>query len=118
MAHHTTIIVRELVGAAPNYRNSAAELFDAIPCGMEMIVIDFTGVEFISRGFADQLHKESKRFMERCSSMLCMENVNPDVQRMMQIVALTQTERDSRKLNIPILRVKNSMELERALLIC
>ena len=82
-----------------------------------MVVLDFAGVEFISRGFADQLHKERLAFQERCGVHVVFDNTGEDVQRMMQAVALTQGGTVRSPLTIPIIRVKDVAELQRMLML-
>ncbi len=116
MEHCTSIVVRKYVGTAPNYRNSAAELFRHVKCGMREVVLDFSEVEFISRGFADQLHKERLEFQNHCSTQVFIENANVEVQEMMRAVALTQSAIHRERVEIPIFRVKDKEELERMFL--
>jgi hypothetical protein len=79
-------------------------------------VLDFSEVEFISRGFADQLHKARLEFQDHCETLVVIENANADVQRMMQIVAATQKETSRIVFDAPVIRVQNIAEIERILL--
>jgi hypothetical protein len=104
------------MGANPNYRNSACDLFTGVPAGPDELVVDFAGVVFISRGFADQFHKERMAFHERNGAHVVIENANDDVHLMLQAVSVTQEVVSRSPLSIPIIRVKNAKELEELML--
>lgn len=113
-----TIHVRNLIGHSPNFRDSASVLFEGLQPGVSELVLDFTGVDFISRGFADQLHKERLRVQEVMQVQVVLEHVNEEVRRMMAAVALTQDGADHPALNIPVIRVADAREFERMLQGC
>ena len=111
MTHYSTISVRKRMGASPNYRNSATELFNGARPGARVLVMDFEGVEFISRGFADQFHKDRLSFQERTGVQVEIENASPDVQHMLQVVSRTQDVVRQARLSIPVIQVMNVDEL-------
>jgi hypothetical protein len=113
-----TILVRERIGHSPNYRDSASVLFEGLQPGVHELVLDFTDVDFISRGFADQLHKERLRVQEELQVQVMLEHVNEDVRQMMAAVALTQDGAEHPALNIPVIRVADAREFERLLQGC
>lgn len=114
----TTIAVKKLVGHSPNYRNSADVLFATVAPGVTEVVLDFTGVEFISRGFADQLHKERLRVQEALKLQVVLENVSEDVRQMMAAVARTQDSAPGELVDVPVIRVNDAREFERLLQGC
>lgn len=116
MRHHTSIIVRKRVGENPNYRNSASELFTGVLGGPDELVVDFCGVDFISRGFADQFHKERLAWQERNGIQVRIENASEDVQQMLQVVSNTQVGVHLEAMAIPIIPVANVEELKRLML--
>mgnify|MGYP001170080473 CR=1 FL=1 len=111
----TTISVMNLLGHSPNYRNSASVLFAELEPGLAEVILDFAGVDFISRGFADQLHKERLRVQAGSKVQVLLENVSEDVRLMMAAVAKTQEHTELRKVDIPVVRVKDATEFERLL---
>lgn len=117
MKHTTCIVaVRERVGSNPNYRNSASVLFDNVPEQVEEVILDFSGVEFISRGFADELHKERLRLQAERNVHVVLEEVGEEVQRMMNTVARTQRAGNRSELRLPVIRITSASQLENLLL--
>lgn len=117
MLHASTIIkVSEKVGANPNYRDSADRLFTGIAATADEVVLDFYGVEFISRGFADQLHKAKLRFQVEHRSRVILEHANEEVLAMLAAVSRTQEGRSTRQQYIPVVRIGSMKELERMLM--
>jgi anti-anti-sigma regulatory factor len=118
MRPSTVIKVQSKVGSNPNYRNSADILFEAISGDIAELVLDFSGVEFISRGFADELHKARLRFQAERNVPVVLEQVNEAVQEMLSVVARTQEGSTPLRVDIPVIRVNSVNELERMLLGC
>jgi hypothetical protein len=111
-----TIHVKKNAGANPNFRNSASELFAAVVPGIQEVVLDFAGVEFISRGFADELHKERIKWQEEKHARVVLENVNEEIARMLAAVARTQGVAERSMVDLPVIRVNSVKELEDLLL--
>lgn len=111
-----TVPIRERVGCNPNHRNSASVLFEAIPLHVEEIVLDFSGVEFISRGFADELHKERLRIQAERNVHVVLEEVGEEVQWMMNTVARTQRAGNRSEFRLPVIRITSASQLENLLL--
>ncbi|MCU0318449.1 MAG: STAS-like domain-containing protein [Flavobacteriales bacterium] len=118
MLPSTVIQVKSKVGTDPNYRNSAEVLFFEVPANSKELVLDFSGVEFISRGFADELHKARLRFQQERNIPVIIEQVNEAVQEMLSAVARTQEGSTPLRVDIPVIRVNSVDELERMLLGC
>jgi len=118
MRSSSIINVKSKVGSDPNYRNSADVLFTSVPSTVEELVLDFSGVEFISRGFADELHKARLRFQTERKVPVILEHVNDALQQMLSVVARTQEGKTSLRVDIPVIRVNSVDELERMLLGC
>lgn len=118
MRASTAIKVESMVGSNPNYRNSAEVLFAAVPANASEVVLDFSGVEFISRGFADELHKTRLRFQSERNVPVVLDHVNEAVQEMLSAVARTQEGNATLRVDIPVIRVNSIDELERMLLGC
>ena len=118
MRASTDIKVKNKVGSNPNYRNSADVLFTEVPATTEELVLDFSEVEFISRGFADEFHKARLRFQTERNVPVVLEQVNEAVQEMLSAVARTQEGSSPLRVDIPVIRVNSVDELERMLLGC
>lgn len=111
----THINVLDKFGDSPNYRNSASDLFQELPADSMEVVLDFSGVSFISRGFADQLVKERLRLQEERDLAIHFEHVNTDVAAMLDIVSRTQSHTSRERVSIPVIRVNNLDELDQLL---
>ncbi|MCB0768586.1 MAG: hypothetical protein KDB95_15360 [Flavobacteriales bacterium] len=118
MRASTDIKVKNKVGSNPNYRNSADVLFTEVPATTEELVLDFSEVEFISRGFADEFHKARLRFQTERNVPVVLEQVNEAVQEMLSAVARTQEGSTPLRVDFPVIRVNSVDELERMLLGC
>ena len=118
MRPSTIIKVQSKVGSNPNYRDSADVLFTSVPSTTKELVLDFNGVEFISRGFADEFHKARLLFQSERNVPVILEQVNEAVQEMLSAVARTQEGNTSLRVDIPVIRVNSVDELERMLLGC
>jgi len=91
MSCPTAIIsVFSTVGANPGYRDSAARLFVDIEDSVCEVVLDFSDVVFISRGFADELHQVRQRFQTDRGLTVTDENANEEVMSMLNAVSRTQ----------------------------
>jgi hypothetical protein len=113
-----TIPVQRLVGHSPNYRHGAVTLFSSVLPGVAEVVLDFAGVDFISRGFADELHKERLRVQDEFKLQVVLENVSEDVRLMMAAVARTQEGSALAQVDIPVIRLNDLREFERMLQGC
>jgi hypothetical protein len=118
MRPSTVINVKSKVGSNPNYRNSADLLFASVPSSVEELVLDFSDVEFISRGFADEFHKARLRFQAERKVPVVLEQVNDAIQQMLSAVSRTQEGKTPLRVDIPVIRVNSVVELERMLLGC
>ncbi len=99
-----------LLGHSPNYRNSASVLFAELEPGLAEVILDFAGVDFISRGCCREVVQKGGSKVQ-----VLLENVSEDVRLMMAAVAKTQEHTELRKVDIPVVRVKDATEFERLL---
>lgn len=58
------------------------------------VIVDFSNIQFISRSFADQFHKEKIRLWENGQKELVVENAEHDVFEMLKAVSKTQNVKD------------------------
>lgn len=72
------IITLRKIGSAVGSRDLISYLFDATR--KEKLILDFTGIEFISRGFADELYSMI------VAGRIIPINMGEDVKKMLQIV--------------------------------
>ena len=71
------------------YATLLIEKLTDTPCGV--IELDFSGISFISRSFADQFHKEKMHLLEIGKKEIAVINAEPDVWEMLKTVGKTQT---------------------------
>jgi hypothetical protein len=83
-------------------RESATDLFKLIALKQaSKIYVDFENINFISRSFADQFHKEKLSLLEATGKQVHLTNHNNDVFAMFNVVSKTQTQHR----NIPLSNV-------------
>lgn len=111
------IPVLEEVGKFLNTREASSLLFNIISKnkGAE-IEFDFTGVEFMSRSFADQFHKEKLQFQEKENLVLYIINANEEIIKILQAVANTQNKKDRKFVSLPVFRFSDEKLLSDYLL--
>jgi len=78
-----SLITREAAQALIEYAGDTA---------CRQIELDFTGVDFISRSFADQFHKEKMRLWQTASKEVEIVNACDNVLEMLKAVSKTQDE--------------------------
>lgn len=114
------ISVVELIGKTLNTREAASELIKTIkltPCSVcNIFELDFAGVEFMSRSFADQFHKEKSKLVESGECEIALLNTTKEIVDMFTAVAKTQHEIDRRVPQVHIIRFKDSSSLSEYLL--
>ena len=110
------ISVLKCVGASPGFRDSAALLFEHVVEGNCEVVLNFEGVTFISRGFADELHQVRKRFQTERAIPVTIEHANGEVMAMLEAVARTQNGVVRPKTVSKVIRVSDTQGLEDLLL--
>lgn len=111
-----TIFVHRAVGANPGYRDSAVLLFADIDAAACEVVLDFSDVLFISRGFADELHQARLRFQTERSLPVTIENANGAIRELLSAVSRTQENLSRHNTVAPLVRVSSIQGLEDLLL--
>lgn len=92
-------------------RESASRLVDMIKKEGECkIELDFTGILFMSRSFADQFHKELYNYDH--SIDISIKNANVSILDMLQAVSNTQHARKAIKKDYQLLSYNNISKLE------
>ena len=77
-------------------REAATAIMQSVkehPC--DVVNLDFAGIDFISRSFADQFHKEKMLLWENGEKEIIVLNAHNDVFQMFNAVANTQTSDNS-----------------------
>ena len=90
------VTLRELFNGSLDTRESVLLLLNKISkevySGKEnSIILDFTGIDFMSRSFADEFHKSVSNGDFKAT--LSFENMNNDILSMLKMVEKTQTIR-------------------------
>lgn len=114
---HTSIPVLELLGATIHTREAADTLLQVAethPC--DEVDLDFSGVEFISRSFADQFHVDKICLAQKINKIIIVTNANEPVINMLQAVAKTQNKTDRKFMHVPVYRYNDLKSVERFLI--
>ena len=93
---HAEIKILPLVGKTLDSRDEAEKLFEHLrdyctQCGN--LELDFSEVEFMSRSFADQFHKEKMEWTKDKNLVVLIKNAPSQVIEILQAVAKTQNAR-------------------------
>ena len=89
------ISINEVIGKYLNTREAVSEISKLIqsdPC--QVIELDFTDVEFMSRSFADEFHKERIRLQNEFNLQIEIHNANQEIMVILQAVSKTQNNPD------------------------
>lgn len=115
-----TIRVSEICGTDLISRESAQELSASIDLSTCTVCnefeLDFSTVEFMSRSFADQFHKERLRLQEEHVCEIHVVNANMEVLEMLSAVAKTQQASERKSAHIPVSRFSDVKSLSEYLL--
>lgn len=100
---HTTLVTRE---AATSFMLQIKKL------PWNTIELDFSNIEFISRSFADQLHKEKIELWEANEKKVNVSNACEAVFQMLQAVSKTQNKPDRVIPDIEVLHFNDRKSLK------
>lgn len=90
-----TISVFESLGNNLITREAASDFLATIEENIcEVIEFDFSDVEFMSRSFADQFHKEKVKLSQKYSTLFEVVNANEEILNVLRTVASTQTKKE------------------------
>ena len=101
---HTELHLVELLGTTLNSRDEADALFARMKADLpatDSYVLNFSGVTFTSRSFADQFHKLKIRWQAEFIVPIVLENMHEQTLAILGAVAQTQQERRHKVANIP-----------------
>lgn len=103
-----SISVFEGIGHLLNTREAAVQLTNLIrdnPC--EVIELDFTDIEFMSRSFADQYIKEELQLKAKFNVSIDIINANVEIIKILNVVSNTQHKTNREFSPIPIYKFSN-----------
>ena len=102
------ISVFDELGNSLNSREAVSILSENIEAPkFNPIELDFSGVEFMSRSFADQFHKEKIKWQEELNLQVDIVNANEEILEMLNAVSQTQDKRDRKIIDVPIFKFTN-----------
>jgi hypothetical protein len=103
------IQVVEEVSRLLNTREAATELMNAVrDSKCKHIEFDFSNVEFMSRSFADQFHKEKINLISDSEVLIEISNANEEVVNMLRTVANTQKKVKRDYFKLPVFKFSDT----------
>jgi hypothetical protein len=108
----------DLLGTTLHSRDKANSLFELLSSAyheVDEIHLNFEGVEFMSRSFADEFHKAELKWKAERQPKVFIENVSLQVFEMLNAVSKTQKHNQQAFKAIEMLTINNPEELERFL---
>lgn len=111
------IQVVQVLDTSIHTREAASQLMQEVtsqPC--LHVELDFAGVEYISRSFADQFHFEKLECAEKNNMAIIVSNAAEPVFQMLQAVARTQQKTNRKSPTIPVYKYSSAKELENFLM--
>lgn len=89
------IKIKDVLNESLNTREAAVRLFEIYEMKPNTIVeVDFESIEFMSRSFADQFYKESKKLEKDKDVKILISNAVEPIKKMLKKVAETQNKID------------------------
>ena len=108
MTNQIHIDVFAKIGETLNTREAATLLFVCVVENYaKNVVFDFSKVEFMSRSFADQFHKERMKLKEELGLMIDLKDASESVRKMLVTVEATQNKRNRFYTELPVFRFSN-----------
>ncbi len=103
------ISVSEQVGKLLNTREAATMLLDVVrETKCSVIELDFMYVEFMSRSFADQFHKEKIELQNTLNVSIDIVNANEEIINILQTVSRTQVKSNREFEEVQIFKFSNT----------
>lgn len=108
MTNQIHIDVFAKLGETLNTREAATLLFVCVVENYaKSVVFDFSRVEFMSRSFADQFHKERMKLKEELGLMIDLKDASESVRKMLVTVEATQNKLNRFYTELPVFRFSN-----------
>lgn len=103
------ISVSEQIGKLLNTREAATMLLDVVrESKCSVIELDFTSVEFMSRSFADQFHKDKIELQNKLNVSIDIVNANEEIINILQTVSRTQVKSNREFEEVQIFKFSNT----------
>jgi len=100
-----TIDIKPLSGNTLDSRDEAIQFFSQLKpyCGpFAEITLDFSGIDFMSRSFADQFHQEKMNWVKQNNMTVLIANAPVQVIEILQAVSKTQAKKERNIGALPI----------------
>lgn len=111
------ISVSEQIGKLLNTREAVSMLLDVVrDSKCSVIELDFTSVEFMSRSFADQFHKDKIALQNELNISIDIVNANEEIIHILQTVSRTQVKSNREFEEVLIFKFSNTQMLSDYLL--
>jgi len=103
-----TISITDILGKILNTREAVQEITKVVESGLcQVIELDFTNVEFMSRSFADEFHKERLRLIQNHNVAIDILNAPEEVIRILQAVEKTQNKAEREMQEVQVFKFSN-----------
>jgi hypothetical protein len=96
------INIKSILGNTLDSRDGAILLFQSLSPNQKDIIFDFSAIDFMSRSFADQFHKEFLKLLSDKDLNISISNAPIQVIDILEVVSKTQEVKDPGTLNLPI----------------
>lgn len=111
------ISVSEQISRLLNTREAVSILLDVVrDSKCSVIELDFTSVEFMSRSFADQFHKDKISLQNELNISIDIVNANEEIIHILQTVSRTQVKSNREFEEVQIFKFSNTQMLSDYLL--
>lgn len=92
-----------------NTREAATMLLDFVKKQKaDRVEFDFSDVEFMSRSFADQFHKERYMIQQSNGLMIVISNANEEIVNVLKTVERTQNKTKREFIKLPVFKYSNT----------
>lgn len=110
-------MVKDVLGETIHTREASHALLSLVSeNACDNIELDFTGVKYISRSFADQFHSDKIELATKKPLIIIVTNAGEEVISMLQAVARTQSKFYREHASLPVYRYSTWDQLENFLL--
>lgn len=105
---YTTLKIAKLIGTDIRSRSNVMRILRNMPENT-LSILDFAGVEFVSRSFADELIS----LIESKTREMKIENLETEVKSMVEIVRLSRTKKVVTDTNTEVVRLRSMYDVDK-----
>ena len=108
------INICNLIGNTLDSRDEASKLFAYLTDNSKQFssfILDFEGVDFMSRSFADEFHKLKLKWCNENNALIEIDNPSIQIMDILQAVSKTQMSRELKNEERKVLSFTNSEQL-------